>query len=94
MMDAETWMNAKKALEMGFCDEVLYQPVKIEAVSNSFAFSRRAITNSLMIKMRDVIPKTLTKPSQEPPDNNPTLDPNARVNASDLQKRLARFQFV
>ena len=26
LMDGETWMNAKKALELGFCDEILYQP--------------------------------------------------------------------
>lgn len=24
-MESETWMNAKKAKELGFCDEVLYE---------------------------------------------------------------------
>ena len=28
LMDAETWMNANKALELGFCDEILFQPEK------------------------------------------------------------------
>ena len=91
MMDAETWMNAGKAKELGFCDEVLYQPVKAETVTNSFTFSRRAVTNSLMDKLKAYIPK-------EPPNHPPTVkqnpEPTTRVNASDLEKRLARFQFA
>lgn len=25
LMDAETWMNANKALELGFCDEIMFR---------------------------------------------------------------------
>ena len=28
LMESETWMNAKKALELGFCDEILYEGKK------------------------------------------------------------------
>lgn len=57
LMDGETWMNAKKALELGFCDEILYQPETEAAPEDSFTFSRRAVTNSLMDKLKTRIPK-------------------------------------
>ena len=30
LMESETWMNAKKALDLGFCDEILYETKKPE----------------------------------------------------------------
>lgn len=30
LMESETWMNAKKALDLGFCDEILYEAKKTE----------------------------------------------------------------
>ena len=99
MMDAETWMNAQKALELGFCDEVLFQPEKVDKVQNSFTFSRRAVNNCLLDKLKACIPK---EPPDLPPDplpetiltTEPIPAPTNRVNASDLEKRLARFQYV
>ena len=91
MMDSETWMNAVKAKELGFCDEVLYQPEKADNVENSFTFSRRAVTNSLLDKLKACVPK---EPPDPQPDPEPTPEPTNRVNASDLEKRLARFQYV
>ena len=90
MMDSETWMNAVKAKELGFCDEVLYQPEKADNVENSFTFSRRAVTNSLLDKLKACVPK---EPDPQP-DPEPITEPTNRVNASDLEKRLARFQYV
>lgn len=54
LMDAETWMNANKAIELGFADDLLFK--KDEAsnsftAENSFSFSRRAVTNSLLSKL-------------------------------------------
>lgn len=57
LMDGETWMNAKKALELGFCDEILYQSKTEPAPEDSFTFSRRAVTNSLLDKLKTRIPK-------------------------------------
>ena len=55
LMDAETWMNAKKAVELGFADGILTDEKKsaADAVSYAFsyAFSRRAVTNSLLSKL-------------------------------------------
>ena len=59
LMDAESWFNAKKAVELGFADKLLFskeeegeeeKELEMEAVM----FSRKAVTNSLMSKL---IPK-------------------------------------
>lgn len=91
MMDAETWMNANKALELGFCDEVLYQPVQAEVDATAFTFSRRAVTNILLDKLIARVPQ---EPPDPPPDEEQIPEVTPRVNASDLEKRLARFQFA
>ena len=59
LMDAESWFNAKKSVELGFADKILFDKddvkegegeEKLEAVM----FSRQSITNSLLSKL---IPK-------------------------------------
>jgi ATP-dependent Clp protease protease subunit len=76
LMDAETWMNANKAIELGFADGVL-EDGKRAATADTYAFSRRAVTNSLLDKVR---PKT-TK--QDPKPETPK-----GVDAESLEKRL------
>jgi len=51
LMDGETWMNAKKAIELGFADGLL-EDEKRAAPAETFAFSRRAVTNCLLDKVR------------------------------------------
>ena len=72
LMDAESWMNAKKAVELGFADSILFdgntadgQADEIEAMM----FSRAAVTNSLLDKFK-----------------KPELD--NRVDAKELKQRL------
>ena len=55
LMDGETWMNAKKAVELGFADGLL-EDEKREAPAETFAFSRRAVTNSLLAKVKPKAP--------------------------------------
>ena len=52
LMDAETWMNAKKAVELGFADSVLYGDVQrpLTDTADGLIFSRAAVTNSLLSK--------------------------------------------
>ena len=52
LMDAETWMNAKKAVELGFADSVLYADVQrpVTDTVDGLIFSRAAVTNSLLSK--------------------------------------------
>lgn len=54
MMDSETWMNAKKAVELGFADEIMYteKDQNSEKISNSYIFSRMAVTNKLIDKLK------------------------------------------
>ena len=64
LMDAETWMNAQKAIELGFADGILTRETGMPdgIAINSYQFSRRAVTNSLLSK----IPKTEHKQPSEP----------------------------
>jgi ATP-dependent Clp protease protease subunit len=50
-MDAETWMNANKAIELGFADSILEDEKRSKGVE-TYAFSRRAVTNSLLDKVK------------------------------------------
>ena len=77
LMDAETWMNANKALELGFCDEIMFGREEAEPeAEDSFLYSRRVVTNCLLDKLKARVPK-----------------PEPRVKASDLEKRLALLKY-
>lgn len=53
LMDAETWLSAHKAVELGFADDLLFQTAGTPAPPQpeSFAFSRRTVTNRLLNKL-------------------------------------------
>ena len=55
MMDSECWMNAKKAVELGFADEIMYteKDQNSEKISNSYIFRRMAVTNNLIDKLKN-----------------------------------------
>ena len=67
LMDAETWMNAHKAVEMGFADGILEDEKTVEAKVPAYAFSRKAAQAALMNKI-----SARVKPAQkqEPEDAN------------------------
>jgi ATP-dependent Clp protease protease subunit len=79
LMDAESWMNAKKAVELGFADRILFtnedEEKKSEGVE-AMLFSRKAITNSLI----DKIKAQSQRFTKAVPDN--------RVSADALMSRL------
>ena len=72
LMDAESWMNAKKAVELGFADSIMFADdekddgTEIEAMM----FSRAAVTNSFLSKFK----------TEKQSDN--------RIDAESLNKRL------
>jgi ATP-dependent Clp protease protease subunit len=70
-MDAETWLNANKAIELGFADGVL-EDEKKRPSADTYAFSRRAVTNSLLNKL---------KPKQH-------KEEHIGITAESLEKRL------
>lgn len=55
LMDAESWFNAKKAVELGFADKILFSDDAEETGEDktleAVMFSRKAVTNSLLSKL-------------------------------------------
>ena len=66
MMDAETWMDAGKAVELGFADGILARAElmeDVEPITMSMLYSKAAVVNSLMDKIAE---KCMTKQKTEP----------------------------
>lgn len=61
MMNDETWMNAKKAVELRFADGILFTESAPQDTSGALIFSRMAVQNSLLSKFPEK--KTLPKAS-------------------------------
>ncbi|MEW6622131.1 MAG: head maturation protease, ClpP-related [Bacillota bacterium] len=81
MMDAEIWFNAKKAVELEFADQVLYETEAqgIEPPSAAFLFDKMTVTNALMKKLPIHEVKQDVRP-EKPKDSTPI---------SQLEKRLS-----
>ena len=78
LMDNETWMNAKKAVELGFADGILFTNSQSTSESEGIIFSTLTVTNSLMQKLPQ---------RPKPPDPEPqTQIPFTTVES--LEKRL------
>ena len=80
LMDAESWMNAKKAVELGFADKILFANEDEEKQSESveaMLFSQRAVTNSLIDKIKAQSLKFVK-----------VAKPETRVSADALRSRL------
>ena len=80
LMDAESWMNAKKAVELGFADKILFaneDEEKANATVEAMLFSRRTITNSLIDKIKAQSQKFVK-----------TTELDNRVSADALMSRL------
>jgi len=63
LMDAESWFNAKKAIEMGFADKMLFHDdskTDHEDELEAVMFSRTAVTNSLLLKLIPPKPENKT----------------------------------
>ena len=52
MMDAETWLSAKKAVELGFADKIMFEGESEPENAVSLSFSRTAVMNSLLSRCR------------------------------------------
>ena len=81
LMDAESWMNAKKAVELGFADKILFANEDEEKQSegvDAMLFSQRAVTNSLIDKIKAQSLKFVKTSGK----------PETRVSADALRSRL------
>ena len=61
LMDLESWMNARKAIELGFADKLLFAQGDPPPVTEGLIYSRMAVTNSLLSRLpKQPKPKTGT----------------------------------
>ena len=83
LMDAETWMNAWKARELGFCDEVLYagESKPEPNTVSGFSFSRKAAATCLMNRVLASV-HVLDYPAEK------------RVNAADYDRKLLQMKYL
>ena len=73
LMSDETWMNARKAVELGFADKILYTDKESEKddVLDSYIFGRRVVFNSLLSKLSKAKPpQSNPKPEAVPEDKS------------------------
>ena len=75
LMDAETWMNANKAVELGFADEILQRDASVgdePPTASAMSYSRAEVTNSLMEKLsaRCSIAAKSTEPKPTVPERS------------------------
>ena len=86
LMDDETWMNAQKAKDLGFCDEILYTDDAAQEQPSvgtlDYTFSRKLAATALMNKVKASIPAP-----------EPEKKPEPRAKAADLMKRLSLLRY-
>ena len=58
LMDSETWMNANKAIELGFADDVISDGENEDTSEATVMFSRKAVNNALFNKVAAKVQKT------------------------------------
>ena len=68
LMDAETWMDANKAVELGFADEIMKRPTdeEVDTPTVSMLYSETAAVNSLMGKIAEKCKITAVPKVAEP----------------------------
>ncbi len=94
LMDAETWMNAREAVKLGFADEILFDKEQDEAANSKdpgveMLFSRKAVTDSLLSRL---IPKNRHKSdAEEEPaaEKHGVETKEAGIPVAQLEKRLS-----
>ena len=71
LMDAETWMNANKAIELGFADDILTDEKLVVDVP-AYAFSGKAVETILFMKLTAKAKLLHTVPEEKPKEQEPT----------------------
>lgn len=87
LMDEETWMNANKAIELGFADDILTDE-KLNAEIPAYAFSGKAVQMALVNKLTA---KASQKPAAKPtpaPETPGRSEVHEGRSVDDLMERL------
>ena len=87
LMDSETWMNAWKAKELGFCDEVMFAEGDQPDTKNvsGFSYARKTAAACLMNRLVASVPKA--EPEKAPVDET-------RVSMADAENRLLKTKYL
>ena len=94
MMDAETWMNAHKAVELGFADGILEREEAVEDVGApdvSAMYSKAAVTNSLRGK---IVAKCKIKPLEESCTGATEVTEDSVVDGRSADEVRERLNFI
>jgi ATP-dependent Clp protease protease subunit len=86
MMNEESCFNAKKAVDLGFANGILYADSAVENSSAPVIFSRTAVVNSLMSKMSGA-PKISASAMPTKPIKSGTAYDILESRVTDLAKR-------
>ena len=92
LMDSETWMNANKAVELGFADDILADE-KLAVSIPAYAFSGRAVENALLNKISAKVKAAApTEPEPEPESTAPE-EPEAKLGRT-VDELMARLNLI
>ena len=99
LMDAETWMNANKAVELGLADGILGQSESapkeenaVEVPVASVLFCSKAIEHTLMNKMAAKFGKSKSAAEQAHIPNPKNAPDDAGVSTTNLRERLSIYE--
>ena len=87
LMDSETWMNAYKAIELGFCDDILLDGKKEEKQAPAFTFSGKSAELSLLNKLTARFAPDCKDSDDAKQEDDSGEDSGTPI--SELEKRLA-----
>ena len=73
LMESETWMNANKAVELGFADGIS-EKADNAPIADAVMFSQRAVSNALMNKLNAKYKPTVTKQAEIPKQNEHSVN--------------------
>lgn len=73
LMESETWMNANKAVELGFADGISEKEDNAP-IADAVMFSQRAVSNALMNKLNARYKPTVTKQAEIPKQNEHSVN--------------------
>ena len=96
LMDCDTWMNAKRAIELGFADAMLVDRTsmtedEIPAYDFSCRKAETALFNKLQEKIRENVPETNNQPEQMPVEN---IDKPELKNGRSADELMARLNLI
>lgn len=73
LMESETWMNANKAVELGFADGISEKEDNAP-IADAVMFSQRAVSNALMNKLNARYKPTAAKQAEIPKQNKHSVN--------------------